>query len=352
MSRNNAPYSAFNFTVSFDGSEALSSSGNAIVDVIAHASDAFLTEHNIEKGGMTLIEEDRAKSLYAAMGEGVEISGGSGANTLAGIASFGGRGAYIGKVASDQLGDIFEHDIRAIGVDYDTARLTDGAATARCLINVTPDAQRSMCTFLGASTFFSDSDLDADKIMAAEITYLEGYLFDREEAKAAFVKASEIAKNAGRKVSLTLSDSFCVDRHRDSFRKLVDHHIDILFANEAELKSLYETEDFDEALKRVRAEAAVAAITRSEKGAVIVSGDATVEVPADKVEKLVDTTGAGDQFAAGFLLGMARGADLETCGRLGVMAAAEIISHVGARPETPLKDLAAKAGLTIPAPAS
>ena len=218
--------------------------GNAIVDVIAHATDQFLIDNGIEKAAMTLIDEDRAKALYAAMGEGVEISGGSGANTLAGVASFGGRGAYIGKVAADQLGDIFEHDIRAIGVDYDTPRLKNGAATARCLINVTPDAQRSMCTFLGASTFFSDDDLDAGRIKAAEITYLEGYLFDREEAKKAFVRAAEIAKAAGRRVSLTLSDSFCVDRHRASFRQLVDNHIDILFANEAELKSLYETDDF------------------------------------------------------------------------------------------------------------
>lgn len=323
--------------------------GNAIVDVIARASDQFLLDNAIEKGAMTLIDEDRAKALYETMGEGVEISGGSGANTLAGVASFGGRGAYIGKVANDQLGDIFEHDIRAIGVDYATARLTGGAATARCLINVTPDAQRSMCTFLGASTFFSDSDLDKARIEAAEITYLEGYLFDREEAKKAFVRAAEIARSAHRRVSLTLSDSFCVDRHRASFRQLVDNHVDILFANEAELKSLYETDDFEAALEKVRAEAAVAAVTRSEKGAVIVSGATTVAVPAEPVANLIDTTGAGDQFAAGFLLGMARGADLETCGRLGVIAAAEVISHVGARPETPLKELAARRGIEIPA---
>lgn len=324
--------------------------GNAIVDVIARASDDFLVKNAIEKGAMTLIDEERAKSLYTLMGEGVEISGGSGANTLAGVASFGGRGAYIGKVAADQLGDIFEHDIRAIGVDFDTPRLTGGAATARCLINVTPDAQRSMSTFLGASTFFSDDDLDPARIKAAAITYLEGYLFDREEAKKAFVRAAEIARSARRQVSLTLSDSFCVDRHRASFRQLVDNHVDILFANEAELKSLYQTDDFDAALEKVRAEAAVAAVTRSEKGAVIVSGETTVTVPAEPVSHLVDTTGAGDQFAAGFLLGMARGADLETCGRLGVIAAAEVISHVGARPEAALKDLAVRHGIEIPAP--
>jgi sugar/nucleoside kinase (ribokinase family) len=324
--------------------------GNAIVDVIARCSDGFLVEHGIEKGGMTLIDEDQATSLYAAMGEGTEISGGSGANTLAGIASFGGRGAYIGKVAEDALGDTFDREIRTIGVDYQTSRLVGGAATARCLVNVTEDAQRSMCTFLGASTFFSDEDLDKSRIEAAHITYLEGYLFDREEAKRAFVRAAEIAKAANRKVSLTLSDGFCVDRHRASFRQLVDNHIDILFANEDELKSLYETDDFDTALSRVREEAAVAAVTRSEKGAVIVSGETTVKVPAEPVAQLVDTTGAGDQFAAGFLLGMARGADLETCGRLGVIAAAEIISHMGARPEVELKTLAARHGIEIPAP--
>lgn len=322
--------------------------GNAIVDVIASADDAFLAEHTIEKGAMTLIDEARAKELYAAMGPGQEVSGGSAANTLAGIASLGGRGAYIGKVADDQLGEIFGHDLRAAGVDYSTAPLKGGPATARCLILVTPDAQRSMNTFLGASTLFSKGDVDAERIAAAEITYLEGYLFDRDEAKAAFVEAARIARSAGRKVALTLSDPFCVDRHRDSFRDLVANHVDVIFANEAELKSLYLTEDFDTALASVRAETRIAAITRSEKGAVIVSGEDSVAVPADAIERLVDTTGAGDLFAAGFLLGLARGAGLETCGKLGVMAAGEVISHVGARPLVSLADMARSRGLAIP----
>lgn len=323
--------------------------GNAIVDVITTADDAFLGQHGIEKGAMTLIDEGRAKTLYAAMGPGQEVSGGSAANTLAGIASLGGRGAYIGKVANDQLGEIFGHDLRATGVEYSTAPLVGGPATARCLILVTPDAQRSMNTFLGASTLFSEDDVDAERIAAAEITYLEGYLYDRDEAKAAFVRAADIARKAGRKVALTLSDPFCVDRHRASFRDLVANHVDVIFANEAELKSLYQMESFDDALAAVRAETHIAALTRSEKGAVIVSGEQSVAVPADPVEKLVDTTGAGDLFAAGFLLGLARGASLETCGRLGVMAAAEVISHVGARPLVRLADLASERGIVIPA---
>lgn len=323
--------------------------GNAIVDVIATADDAFLSQHGIEKGAMTLIDEERAQTLYAAMGPGQEVSGGSAANTLAGVASLGGRGAYIGKVADDQLGEIFGHDLRATGVEYSTAPLSGGPATARCLILVTPDAQRSMNTFLGASTLFSEGDVDAERIAAAAITYLEGYLYDRDEAKAAFVRAADIARKAGRKVALTLSDPFCVDRHRASFRDLVANHVDIIFANEAELKSLYLTDSFDEALAAVRAETRIAAVTRSEKGAVIVSGDEAVRVPADTVDRLVDTTGAGDLFAAGFLLGLARGAGLETCGRLGAMAAAEVISHVGARPLVSLAGLAREKGLAIPA---
>lgn len=325
--------------------------GNAIVDVIATADDAFLGQHGIEKGAMTLIDEERATAIYSAMGPGQEVSGGSAANTLAGIASLGGRGAYIGKVADDQLGEIFAHDLRATGVDYSTAPLTGGPATARCLILVTPDAQRSMNTFLGASTLFSKDDVDAGRISAAEITYLEGYLFDRDEAKDAFVAAAEIARKAGRKVALTLSDPFCVDRHRASFRELIAGHVDVVFANEVELKSLYQSDDFDAALAQIRAETRIAAITRSEKGAIIVSGGESVSVPADAVERLVDTTGAGDLFAAGFLLGLARGADLETCGRLGVLAAAEVISHVGARPLVSLADLAARRGIAIPAAA-
>lgn len=322
--------------------------GNAIVDVIATADDAFLGQHAIEKGAMTLIDEARAEAIYGAMGPGQEVSGGSAANTLAGVASLGGRGAYIGKVADDQLGEIFAHDLRATGVDYSTKPLSGGPATARCLILVTPDAQRSMNTFLGASTLFSGEDVDAERISAAHITYLEGYLFDRDEAKTAFVAAAEIARKAGRKVALTLSDAFCVDRHRASFRELIAGHVDVVFANEVELKSLYQTEDFDGALAQIRAETRIAAVTRSEKGAVIVAGEESATVPAEPVSKLVDTTGAGDLFASGFLLGVARNADLETCGRLGVLAAAEVISHVGARPLVSLADLARQKGISIP----
>ncbi|MEE2526643.1 adenosine kinase [Hyphobacterium sp. HN65] len=321
--------------------------GNAIVDVIASCDDAFLASQSIEKGAMTLIDEARAEQLYGAMAPGQEISGGSAANTLAGIASFGAKGAYIGKVAKDELGEIFRHDLNAAGVDYKTAPLAEGPLTARCLINVTPDAQRSMSTFLGASVFFSEEDIDAEKIAASRITYLEGYLFDRDEAKAAFVRASEIARAANRLTSLTLSDSFCVDRHRAAFRQLVRNHIDILFANEAELLSLYETDNFDEALTAVTAETRIAAITRSEKGAVLIRDGQTTAIAAEPVSKVVDTTGAGDLFAAGMLTGLAKGLDLEVCGRLGAIAAAEIISHIGARPNVSLKGLAGKAGISL-----
>jgi sugar/nucleoside kinase (ribokinase family) len=322
--------------------------GNAIVDVLAQVDEAFITTHELAKDAMLLIDEERATSLYAAFPPSEEISGGSAANSLAGVASFGARGAYIGKVANDQLGEVFAHDLRAAGVAYDTAPLEGGPATARCLIAVPPDARRAMNTFLGASALMDEADIDQALVKASTVTFLEGYLFDREEAKRAFVRAAEYARAADRRVALTLSDIFCVERHRDSFRQLVKNHVDVLFANEAELKSLYETEDFDAALASVRAETRVAAVTRSEKGAVIVSGDDEARVPATPVEKVVDTTGAGDLFAAGFLTGYSRGADLETCGRLGVIAAGEIISHMGARPQVSLAGLAAKAGVSIP----
>lgn len=321
--------------------------GNAIVDVIAPCSEAFLAENGIEKGAMTLIDEDRATALHAKMAAGKEVSGGSAANTLAGIASLGGRGAYIGKVADDALGETFTRDLNAAGVRYATAPLSGGPATARCLINVTPDAQRSMSTFLGASVLFTEADVDADMIRAAEITFMEGYLFDRDAAKSAFVRAAEIARAAERRTALTLSDTFCVDRHRASFRHLVQNHVDILLANQAELMSLYETDDFELALAMVRAETRLAAVTRSEKGAVIVCGDETETVAARPVDRIVDTTGAGDLFAAGFLLGAARGLPLYESGRLGVIAAAEVISHYGARPETRLETLAQEAGARL-----
>lgn len=320
--------------------------GNAIVDVISPVEEQFLIDWDIRKHGMTLIEEDRAEALTRA-GEGSEMSGGSGANTIAGIASFGGRGAYIGKVADDRLGEVFRNDMRAAGIPFETEPLQDGPATARSIIFVTPDGSRSMNTFLGASVLFSPSDVDEDTVRDGAILYLEGYLFDREDAKAAFVHAAEIAAAAGRKVSLTLSDSFCVDRHRDSFRHLIRGHVDMLFANEAELMSLYETEDFDAAIEMLRAETGLAAVTRSEKGSVIIGDGEPIHLQAEPVARVVDTTGAGDQYAAGFLFGLARGLPLALCGKLGHIAAAEVISHYGPRPEVSYADLAARAGIDI-----
>ncbi len=321
--------------------------GNAIVDVLTHADDAFLKDHDIAKGAMTLIDTDRATFLYDKMAPGVEISGGSAANTIAGIASFGGKAAYAGKVAKDQLGDVFAHDIRAAGVHYETAPLADGPPTARCLILVTPDAQRSMNTFLGASALLNPADVDTGIVADAKVTYLEGYLFDPAPAKEAFYKAAAAAHEAGRAVALTLSDAFCVDRHREDFKHLVSREADILFANEAEIKALYETNSFEEALEAVRGQCEIAALTRSEKGSVIVMGDEVVEVPAEPVDKVVDTTGAGDLYAAGFLFGFARAKPMGECGRLGSLAAGEIISHFGARPDVSLKDLAAQKGVVI-----
>jgi sugar/nucleoside kinase (ribokinase family) len=313
--------------------------GNAIVDVIARADDAFLDKHTLTKGSMMLIDEARAQALYDAMGPGIEVSGGSCGNTMAGVASFGGKGAYIGKVRDDQLGQVFGHDLRSIGVSFDTAAATSGPATARCLISVTPDAQRTMSTYLGACTGLGPADIDAKLVASAQVTYVEGYLWDEPEAKKAVLKAFDAAHAAGKLVSITLSDSFCVDRYRDEFRTLVRDKIDILFGNEAELTSLYQVDSFDKALEAARKEAKIAALTRSEKGSVVIKGGETHEVPAAPVSRVVDTTGAGDLYASGFLYGFTRGKPLAECARLGGIAAAEIISHVGARPETPLKDL-------------
>lgn len=320
--------------------------GNAIVDVICPVEDDFLIEWDIRKNGMTLIDEDRAEALTRA-GSGREMSGGSGANTIAGVASFGGRSAYMGKVANDRVGDVFRAEIHGDGVHFDTPALDGGAATARSIIFVTPDGARSMNTFLGASVMFSPSDIDEQVVRDSAILYLEGYLFDREAAKAAFVHAAEAARAAGRKVALTLSDNFCVDRHRDSFRHLVRGHVDLLFANEEELKSLYETEDFSVAVEALRADSARAAVTRSEKGSVIIGDGEPIELPAEPASAVVDTTGAGDQYAAGFLFGQARGLPLAVCGRLGHIAAAEVISHYGPRPEMPYAELARKAGIEV-----
>jgi sugar/nucleoside kinase (ribokinase family) len=313
--------------------------GNAIVDVISRADEAFLTKHALNKGAMTLIDEARAETLYAAMGPGVEVSGGSCGNTMAGVASFGGKGAYIGKVRNDQLGAVFGHDLRATGVAFDTAQSTDGPATARCLILVTPDAQRTMNTYLGACTRLGPSDIDVSRVAAAQVTYVEGYLWDAPEAKKAVLKAFDAAHAAGRKVSITLSDAFCVDRYRAEFRQLIRDKVDILFANEAEIKSLYQVTSFEEALAAVRAENKVCALTRSEKGSMIVHGQETHSIAAARVAKVVDTTGAGDLYAAGFLYGFTRNLPLGECARLGGLAAAEVISHVGARPELPLVQL-------------
>jgi sugar/nucleoside kinase (ribokinase family) len=320
--------------------------GNALVDVIAPATDDFLTQHSISKGAMTLIfDEPAVETLYASMAPGREVSGGSAANTLAGVASFGARAAYIGKVCDDQLGGVFRHDLNAGGVSYETAPRTGGPSTGRCLINVTPDGQRSMSTFLGCSPLLTADDLDEAKIASAAIVFLEGYLFDAPEAKAAFVKAAQIAHDAGRKVSLTLSDLFCVDRHKEAFRDLVANHVDILFANEAEIVALYNATDFDAALVLAMADCEFVALTRSEKGSVLARNGEVVNVPADPIDKVVDTTGAGDLYAAGVLYGVATGRDLETCGRLGSLAAGEIISHYGARPEVSLAQLVLQRGL-------
>jgi sugar/nucleoside kinase (ribokinase family) len=319
--------------------------GNAIVDILHPVEESFLTAHDIARGGMTLIDEERALYLTEMFADAKVQPGGSAANTMNGVASLGGRAGYIGKVADDALGAQFTHAFRAAGVTFDTPDRKGPPGTARCLIAVTPDGQRSMNTYLGASVLLDSADIDPGLIGAAEIVYLEGYLFDRDEAKAAFVKAAEIAHAANRKVSLTLSDTFCVDRHRDSFRHLVERQTDILFANEHELKALYETDDLNRAIAAARTLCPVVAVTRSEKGALIAAGDDTWVVTAEPVAKVVDTTGAGDLFAAGFLWGAAQGRDYGACGRLGAIAAAECISHMGPRPDTALRLLAEKAGL-------
>ncbi|MGE3065506.1 MAG: adenosine kinase [Hyphomicrobiaceae bacterium] len=319
--------------------------GNAIVDIIGRCDDAFLARHDRAKGSMMLVDAETVSRIYADMGPGIEISGGSVANTMVGIASLGGRAAFIGKVADDEFGRIFAHDIHSAGVAYTTPPARVGAPTARSLILVTPDGERTMNTFLGVSPELGGGEIEPGIIGGSGIIYLEGYLFDRPEAKAAFRQAAGLAIAAGRRVALTLSDAFCVDRHRAEFLDLIRQHVDILFANESELKSLYQTATFEDALARVRKDTRLAAVTRSEKGAVICEGERLVAVPAASSGQPVDTTGAGDLFAAGFLFGIATGRDLETAGRLGCLAASEIISHIGARPETSLADLARGRGL-------
>ena len=322
--------------------------GNAIVDVIAPSDDDFLLAHGLHKGAMRLVDEATAEKLYAAMGQTTLVSGGSAANTIIGAAQLGCRTAFIGKVKADPLGDIFAHDIRSARVTFDSIAAEDGAASARCLVLVTPDGQRTMNTFLGACQALTPEDVDPALVAQAQITYLEGYLWDPAEAKRAFLKASEIARAAERRVALSLSDAFCVDRYRDEFLGLVrDGKIDILFANESELHALYQTSDFETALGLLRAENILAVVTRSEKGSIIVTHDETHAVNAVPVEKVVDTTGAGDLFAAGFLTGLVKGQALPDCARLGALAAAEIIQHYGARSQADLKALAAENGFEL-----
>jgi sugar/nucleoside kinase (ribokinase family) len=322
--------------------------GNAIVDVIARAEDEFLGRHGMNKGSMALIDEARAQAVYDAMGPAIEASGGSAANTIVGAASLGAKVAFIGKVKDDELGRTFAHDIRAAGVTFDTPPASEGAATARCYILVTPDGERTMNTFLGAAQDLHPNDIDEKAIADASITYLEGYLWDPLHAKEAFLKAAKIAHGAGRKVALTLSDAFCVGRYRGEFLGLIrDKTVDIVFANESELLSLFETTDFDAAVKKLEADAVLAVVTRSEKGCLVVDAKGNVAVPAAPIARMVDATGAGDLFAAGFLVGHARGLSHAEAGKLGALAAAEVIQHIGARPEVSLKTLAQQAGLKI-----
>ncbi len=320
--------------------------GNSLVDILAHADDAYLQAQAMQKGAMTLIDEPRAEALYAARVEPKIMSGGSAANTIVGVGSFGVKTAYIGKVKHDALGLAFADDIRGLGIGFDTGMATSGPSTGRCFVYVTPDGERTMNTYLGASTYLSPSDVDEKLVRSAGIIYLEGYMWDRPDAKAAFQKAAEVAHAAGHRVSLTLSDSFCVGRFRAEFLDLMRRgQVDTIFANTDEILSLYETADFKSALESLRAEGVLGVVTRSEKGCVVVEGQTTQEVGAFPVAKVLDTTGAGDMFAAGFLTGMARGAGHIASGRLGALAAAEVIQHLGARPYVSLAELARQAGI-------
>lgn len=319
--------------------------GNALVDILAPSSEEFVNEqmekHGINRNSMNLIDQKRALELYGDMGPATEASGGSAGNTMAAYASFGGNGAYIGKVGKDQLGEVFRHDLKAMGVNHPTAPAETGTATGRCMILITPDGDRTMNTFLGAAVELGPDDIDEQLVRDSAVTYLEGYLFDPPMAMEAFYKAAKIAHEAGRKVSLSLSDPFCVGRHRAAFRDLIEGHIDILFANEEEAKSLYEVETLEEVYPILSKKCEIVAITRSEKGSVILNGESVTEVNAVPVAKVVDTTGAGDVYAAGFLFGYTEGKDMAECGRLGSIAAAEVISHVGPRPLVVLKELMA-----------
>ncbi len=318
--------------------------GNAIVDVIAPADDAFLAANKLDKGTMMLVDASQSAAIYAKMAAGVETSGGSAANTVAGLASFGGRGAFMGKVASDQLGQVFTRQMAAIGTHFANAPLESGPATAVSMINVTPDGQRTMCTYLGASVEFTDDDVDPAIVEAARIVYLEGYLFDAEAARRAFTKAAALARAAGRLLTLTLSDPFVVERHRAALLGFIESQVELLFANESEAMALFQVDTFDAAVAALRERVTLAAVTRSERGSVILTHGERLSVTAEPVEKVVDTTGAGDQYAAGFMFGLSRGRPLQACGKLASLAAAEVISHYGPRPQVPLKNLAATKG--------
>ena len=313
--------------------------GNAIVDVLGHADDGFLREHELAKGSMTLIDAERADRLYGAIKPVTECSGGSAANTIAVLSSLGGNSAFVGKVRDDALGDVFRRDIESMGIAFPVAPLTEGPTTGRCVILVTPDAERTMNTYLGASAELSPEDIDTDQIAESQVTYLEGYLWDPPKAKEAFIKAARAAHQAGRLVSLSLSDRFCVTRHRDEFLMLVRDHVDVLFANEDEVMTLYNAETFDEALQIVRGHCGIAALTRGARGSIVVSGNEVHVLDAPSLGGVVDTTGAGDAYAGGFLYGLTQGHTLANCGRIGGIAAAEVISHFGARPGRSLKDL-------------
>lgn len=316
--------------------------GNALVDVLSHEEEAFIEAEGLVKGAMTLIDEERGGSIYGAMGPGIEISGGSAANTVVGVAAFGGTSSYIGRVADDQLGEVFIHDIRSTGVDFSVPPATDGSPTGRCLIVVTPDAQRTMNTYLGASSEMHSGQVDLDLISSASQVYLEGYLWDPPQAKEAMLLAAATANASASQVSLTLSDSFCVDRHRESFIDLISTHVDLLFANELEILALFETDNIDEALSRVGEIVEMVAVTLGREGSLILANGERHEVEAVEVPKRVDTTGAGDLYAAGFLFGRARGYDLGVCGQLGSIAASEVITHMGARPQQNLREAAEK----------
>jgi sugar/nucleoside kinase (ribokinase family) len=313
--------------------------GNALVDVLSAEDDRFLERHGLVRGTMTLIDEARAEALYADMAPSTEMSGGGAANTAVGVASFGGRVGYLGRVRDDQLGAVFVHDIRAAGVTFAAGAAPDGRPTGRCLVVVTPDAQRTLNTFLGAAAEFGEDDVDRDLVESAAVTYAEGYLYDEARAKQAIRAAAAAAHAAGRRFAFTLSDPFCVERHRDDFRRLIRDEVDVLFANEAEVCALYEENEFEDAAAHARADCAAAALTRSELGSVVIGGDETHVIPALRFGDVVDTTGAGDLYAAGFLFGLTRGDALEECGRLGALAAGEVISHFGARPMTSLAQL-------------